>query len=360
MRPHQGRERLLHCIALAALLAGSPVAGAQDEAGTDRQPRPAVIAPRAASSLLLDIARAGDHWVVAGQRGDVLLSTDGTAWQQVPVPVDATLTRLRFLDATHGWAVGYDGTLLATADGGRTWTLRQFDPDWARPYFDLLFFDADNGLLAGANGTLMATTDGGRTLTPVESDAFEDQPNLYKLIRLGDGSLLLAGERGFLARSTDRGASWQRLRSPYTGSYFGALAIGERGALVFGLRGNAFHAPDIAAAEPLTSQALQAMRDAELDPDAATAETDPVSEVPGWVALENDGFESLFGGTVAGGRTLLFGMNGHVMRADLENRRLERMPLTPDNNLNAGAVAAAGEALIVVGTAGVQRIPLTP
>lgn len=354
------RFNLFCGVAAAVLLttAHAPVrAQGNDDSDPSRRPRPAVIAPRAETSLLLDIARAGDHWVVVGQRGNILLSDDGSEWQQVAVPVDATLTRVRFLDALRGWAVGYDGAVLATTDGGRSWALLRFDPEWAKPWFDLHFFDAANGLLAGANGTLLSTSDGGRSWQPVESPALADGPNLYNLVVLGDGSLLLAGERGFLARSTDRGASWQRLRSPYTGSYFGALAVDARGAVIFGLRGNAFHAADIDSAAVLTEEELQAMRDAELDPDAASGTADPVSVVPGWTELTNDDFESLFGGvTAADGRVLLFGMNGRVMQVDFAAGRLTRLPVRSDNNMNAGAVA--GDALVVVGTAGVQRLPL--
>ncbi|MEQ1440281.1 YCF48-related protein [Fontimonas sp. SYSU GA230001] len=350
-------------IACGLLMMGGAPLFAQDAEVTDTSlaPRPAVMAPRAATSLLLDVARAGDHWVVAGQRGNILRSTDGRQWQQVPVPVDATLTRLRFLDSQRGWAVGYDGTVLATTDGGRSWSLLQHDASWAKPYFDILFFDPDHGLLAGANGALLATADGGRTWTPVATDALEDQPNLYNLVPLNDGSLLLAGERGFLARSTDRGATWQRLRSPYTGSYFGALAVGARGAVIFGLRGNAFHAADVAAVPSLSAADLQAMNDAALDPEAASAGNGngPVSAVPGWTPLRSGEFESLFGGTVAAdGRVLLFGMNGHIMQADLASGELRRLPVAPDNNMNAG-VATDGD-VIVVGTAGVQRLALTP
>lgn len=351
--------------ALATLLhLGAAPAFAQDEeeaagaADTSRAPRAAVMAPRAQSSLLLDVARAGDQFVVAGQRGNILRSSDGVKWQQVAVPVNATLTRLRFLDDRLGWATGYDGTVLHTADGGASWTLQQFDADWAKPYFDVLFLDAQNGLLAGANGALLRSSDGGASWTPIETDALVDGPNLYNLIALGDDSLLITGERGFLARSTDRGATWQQLRSPYTGSYFGALAVGDMGALIFGLRGNAFHAADIGATAVLTAADLEAMRNADFDPEAATSGASPITAVPGWIALASTDFESLYGGNVgADGRVLLFGMNGHVMHADLQNQRIERLPLTPDNNMNAGMVD--GNALIVVGTAGVQKLPLS-
>ncbi len=350
--------------ALATLLhfAAAP-AFAQDDEGamatdTSLAPRAAVMAPRAHGALLLDVARADDHFVVVGQRGNILRSRDGEQWTQIAVPVNATLTRLRFLDGKLGWATGYDGTLLHTTDGGASWVLQHFDAAWAKPYFDVLFLDAQNGLLAGANGALLRSSDGGASWTPIETDALVDGPNLYNLIALGDGSLLISGERGFLARSIDRGASWQQLRSPYTGSYFGALAVGDKGALIFGLRGNTFHATDIDATAVLTAADLEAMRDADFDPEAATSGASPVTVVPGWNALASTDFESLYGGSVgADGRVLLFGMNGHIMHADLQNQRVERLPLTPENNMNAGIVD--GSALIVVGTAGVQKLPLS-
>ena len=330
-----------------------------DDAGTDTTlvPMPARPAPHAASSLLLDLTRAGNGWVAVGQHGDILTSADGRQWKQVAAPVDTTLTRVRFLDSSHGWAVGYDGTVLSSADGGASWTLQQFDAAWGRPYFDILFFDADHGLLAGANGTLKKTADGGKSWDAVDSEAFADTPNLYNLVKLGNGTLLIAGERGFLARSGDQGATWTQLKSPYTGSFFGTLPWGDAGALVFGLRGNAFYATDIAKAAPLSAKELAAMHAAASDAENAASTQNPVSEVAGWVHLKHDDTEPLFGGAAAGdGGILLVGQNGRVMRADLAGAALQRLDLHTDVNMNAAALD--GHALLTVGTSGVVRLPL--
>jgi len=358
----RGRLACTAGVAFALLLPYS--AGAQSESGSDDTgadttlvPVPAKPAERAVSSLLLDLARAGSGWVAVGQRGDILISPDGNKWQQVPAPVDITLTRVRFLDATHGWAIGYDGAVLGTEDGGKSWKLLQFDAAWGKPYFDVLFFDQNNGLLAGANGTLKKTADGGKTWDAVSSDVFADTPNLYNLTALGDGSLLLAGERSFLARSTDKGATWVQLKSPYTGSYFGALATGGNGVLVFGLRGNAFYAADIAKAAPLSAKELAAMQAAASDAENAGNNQNPVSEVPGWVHLRHDDTEPLFGGAVAAdGRILLVGQNGRVMQADLAAAALKRLPVDTDINMNAAL--ADGSALVTVGTSGIRRLDL--
>lgn len=356
--------RKLVIIAGIAALApcGTLLAQAEDNsddtgADTTLVPTPSKPAARAASSLLLDLTRAGSGWVAVGQRGNILISADGSKWQQVAAPADTTLTRVRFLDATHGWAVGYDGTILDSADGGKSWKLQQFDAAWGKPYFDVLFFDTDNGLLAGANGTLKKTADGGKTWDAVSSDVFADSPNLYNLVVLGDGSLLLAGERGFLARSTDKGANWTRLKSPYTGSYFGALATGKAGVLTFGLRGNAFYAADLSKAAPLSAKELAAMQAAASDAENAGNNQNPVSEVAGWVHLQHDDTEPLFGGvTAADGNILLVGQNGRVMQADLAGAALKRMPVDTDINMNA--VLMDGATLVTVGTSGIKRISL--
>ncbi len=329
-----------------------------DDVGTDTTlvPVPSRPAPRAAMALMLDIAHPGPNWVAVGQRGNILISTDGSKWQQVPAPADTTLTRVRFLDPNHGWAIGYDGTVLGTEDSGKTWKLEQFDAAWGKPWFDVLFFDAQNGLLAGANGTLKKTADGGKTWDAVNSDVFADGPNLYNLIPLGDGSLLIAGERGFLARSTDKGASWNQLKSPYTGSYFGAIATGSSGALIFGLRGNAFYAADIAKAAPLTAKELEAMRAAASNAEAAAGAQNPVSEVAGWVHLKHDDTEPLFGAAVDDGGIYLVGQNGRVMHADLAGGALERVPVPSDINMNAAL--ADGKTLVTVGTSGINRVSL--
>lgn len=359
------KEQVLRPALLASAIAAAmvvPVAlhAQEDDGEVDRGPdttlaaRPSVFAPRAASGLLLGVARAGSGYVAVGQRGVVLLSDDGATWKQVPVPADATLNRVRFVDDQRGWAVGYDGTILATEDGGKTWALLQFDAEWGRAYYDVHFSDAQNGFVLGGNGRLWRTSDGGRNWEPIESPVFEEQPNLYNMVRLANGTLLITGERGMIARSTDDGMTWVQLKSPYTGSFFGSVAVGETGVVMFGLRGNAFHAADIAAAPVLTDEELTALRELAANPEASSATIDPVSDVSGWTALRSDDTESLYGASVEDdGTVLLYGGNGRVMKADLDAGQLVRQTIPSNINMNAGIATA--DSLIVVGTSGVQR-----
>ncbi|MFA5941808.1 MAG: YCF48-related protein, partial [Sinimarinibacterium sp.] len=233
---------------ISAMLVAAP-ATAQDGAPAslgNLKPRPAEIARLATQSLLLGVVRAGDMLVAVGDRGTIMRSPDGKLWTQVAVPVHATLTAVDFADTAQGWAVGHDGAILHTDNGGASWTLQRYDAAQNQPLLDVVALDTTHALAVGAYGLMLATADGGQTWAPVNAPALlEEGLHLNAAIRLGNGALLVVGETGLLGFSTDAGASWKRMPSSYDGSMFGALPVGQSGALVFGLRGNVLRTEDV-------------------------------------------------------------------------------------------------------------------
>jgi photosystem II stability/assembly factor-like uncharacterized protein len=199
-------------------------------------------APLAAKSLLLDVARAGQRLVAVGDRGHVLLSDDeGRTWRQVIIPTRAMLTGVSFGDATHGWAVGHDGVILATTDGGLTWTPQKADTDLETVLLDVLFSDALQGMAVGAYGKCFATRDGGKTWQNVTASA--DELHFNQIVSGAGGRRYLAGESGTLLASPD-GAKWEALDVSYDGSLHGLLALDAQNLLVYGLRGRVFASAD--------------------------------------------------------------------------------------------------------------------
>lgn len=264
---------------IAAALTCAQSAGVQGV--HDPLARPAIQVRAALGSVLLDATHAGKRLVVVGERGIVLLSDDnGTTWRQARVPVSITLTRVRFAGSLVGWAVGHYGTVLHTADGGETWE-RQLDgataaqlalaaaeakakvrpedatakqglaeaarlvkdgPD--KPFLDLYFFDDKRGLIVGAFNLIFDTDDGGKTWRPL-LDRLSNPKGLHLNAIAGDGqTLFIAGERGMVFRSDDRGATFVSVGTPYEGSYF-AVSLARPGeVLLAGLRGNVFRSND--------------------------------------------------------------------------------------------------------------------
>lgn len=286
-------------------------------------PRPAEIMPATVKNLLLDIDRVGEQFVAVGDRGGILMSPDGKQWTQMPVPVRAALTAVHFPDAQHGWAVGHDATIVATTDGGKTWKLQHFKPELEKPFLDVLFLDASTGFAVGAYGLLMKTTDAGATWADVEAESIRaEEVHFNAIVKLGNGSLFIAGESGMLALSADQGATWTKLASPYESSLFGALPVGEKGALIYGLRGNVYSTQDVKGGK--------------------------------WTKLETKSVASMFGGaTLPSGDLALVGLNGVILVANAagEVRALQ----TPSGTPLSAAVPVDG-GLLAVGESGVQSI----
>ena len=269
--------RTLACALVAALAAASvaPAAGFVDVLDS-----PAQMSPLASRSLLQAVTRAGSRVIAVGQRGHVVISTDGGAsWKQSPVPVSSDLTAVFFVDDRQGWAVGHDGVILHTGNGGDRWELqldgrkandllvqamerklaaepaseeaRQLAAEAKRyqeqgadkPFLDVWFADASNGYAVGAYNLIFRTSDGGRSWEPwfdrTENPKFF---NLYA-IRPAAGALYIAGEGGLVLKLDPSAQRFRALATPYSGSFFGVSEAGAS-AILFGLRGNVYGSGD--------------------------------------------------------------------------------------------------------------------
>lgn len=238
-----GAPRIASCWRQAgclALWAGLLVALLRPLPGWADTIQPAATGPRVTDALFLDATRAGDRLVTIGEWGIVLYSDDeGLTWKQAAVPVDITLTSVVFADEKRGWITGHDAVILATVDGGETWSLQHRDPDLDVPLLNLWFADAQRGIAVGGRGNLFRTADGGQTwehqalLTAEEFDG-----HLFAVGRAESGSLFLPSEKGVVYRSDDAGASWRELQAPYNGSLFGVVFPGAGRVVAFAMLGN--------------------------------------------------------------------------------------------------------------------------
>ena len=115
----------------------------------------------------------------------------------------------------------------------------------ARPLMDVLFQNHLKGIVVGAFGMILRTVDGGKNWTPLLDRMDNPDGFHYYGICRSETALFIAGEGGMLFRSDDHGEHWQRLTSPYDGTFFGITATpdGKRTA-AFGLRGSLFISHD--------------------------------------------------------------------------------------------------------------------
>lgn len=228
-------------------------------------------------TLLNGIASTGKRQIAVGHRGHIVYSDDqAKTWTQSVVPVGSDLVAVYFSSEKNGWAVGHDGIVLQTSDGGVNW-LKQLDgrtaaelmskyysnrsnsgaaarsimqddikryqeqgPD--KPFLDVWFQNDTTGYIVGAFGLIFRTADGGKNWTPM-LDRIDNPKNyhLYAIKPVGS-DLYICGEQGSVFK-LDAAGYFKEIKTPYTGTYFGIT--GKPGSLiVYGMRGKVFRSSD--------------------------------------------------------------------------------------------------------------------
>ncbi len=132
------------------------------------------------------------------------------------------LEAVTFADADHGWLVGWDGVILATRDGGRSWQRQESGTDW--DLMQVSFVDSHHGWVLGQddegeNTLVLATTDGGATWETRWHDTDHDGIDMVFVDRRH--GWMVAWDDVILA-SDDGGHSWVE---QYSGGEWGALSV---------------------------------------------------------------------------------------------------------------------------------------
>ncbi|WP_238474753.1 WD40/YVTN/BNR-like repeat-containing protein [Azospirillum cavernae] len=311
--------------------------------------RPATLVRQPERAAFQAVAAAGGRLVAVGERGVIALSDDkGASWRQAKVPVSVALTAVAFPTPTLGWAVGHYGVVLHSRDGGESW-VKQLDgvaaarivadslpkdgsshrigqlveegPD--KPFLDLFFPTAETGFIVGAFGLALRTDDGGKSWSSLTLDLPNpDGLHLYA-IRAGADALYIAGEQGLLLRSDDGGRGFNRLSTPYRGSWFTAV-VDVSGALVLGgLRGNAFRSTDRGES---------------------------------WQPIDLPAPVSVTAASGASGRLLLANQAGQILTARPDGGSIAPLP-TPPLPTPTGLLDSGDGGLVVATLRGLWRVP---
>ena len=119
-----------------------------------------------------------DNGTAVGENGTILRTTDGgTTWNSQTSGTTVRLEGVSFTDSNNGTAVGDNGTILRTTSGGTTWNSQISGT--TNNLNSVSFIDSDNGTAVGYDGTILRTTNGGVSI--VEEEEIEEIPNEYAL-----------------------------------------------------------------------------------------------------------------------------------------------------------------------------------
>lgn len=179
-------------------------------------------------------------------------NADSAAQKSPPAePTPLALLDVKLLSPTVGVAVGEQGTIVRTEDGGATWHLMRssaardlhsltqtstgrlvavgtgggvqtsddqgvswspHDVDLPIELFAVAFPDARTGVAVGAQGIIFRTLDGGDNWTRVQSTA--TPTSLYGVAFVDSQTLVAVGGQRAIVRSVDAGETWSAVATP--------------------------------------------------------------------------------------------------------------------------------------------------
>ncbi len=215
-RHRRWRAPLLSLAMLAALLCGLAVLSGSAWAGgwTSRT--------SGITSNLAGVAftSPSDGWAV-GADGTILATTDGgSTWNAQTSGTSGTLYGVAFANASDGWVVGTDGSddclILATMNGGTTWNAQPSGTSGT--LYGVAFANASDGWAVGTDGTILATTDGGTTWNAQPSGT---SGTLYGVAFANASDGWAGGTDGTILATTNGGTTWNAQTSGTTVSLHG-------------------------------------------------------------------------------------------------------------------------------------------
>jgi photosystem II stability/assembly factor-like uncharacterized protein len=188
---------------------------------------PRATPPLAASALpmarmqLNSVVRSAAGLVAGGELGSIVVSRDeGVHWQRAALAADrqALITQIAFApDGKTGMAVGHEGWILGTVDGGMSWSELHFDAKNGEPLMSVAMLSARVWVAVGAFGRALRTEDEGVSWAALD--------------------LATAGVEDKHLNSTDAGASWNKAEVPAPASFFDHAFTGDGRLLLVGQGG---------------------------------------------------------------------------------------------------------------------------
>jgi len=140
---------------------------------------------------------SNNGWAVGSNGTIITTSNGGVSWTSNSSGISNYLFSVYFVDSSIGWISGSNGILLKTTDGGSTWTAKTSGTNtWLR---SLYFKDSNTGWVVGNDGIILMTEDGGDTWSARKSFTSN---TLSSVIFADDTTGWVVGEAGTVLKMT--------------------------------------------------------------------------------------------------------------------------------------------------------------
>lgn len=173
------------------------------------------------NEFLNDIYCINENVVVAiGNNGTILKTSDGGVnWTHKPSGTNFKLFKLQFCNANVGYICGYNNTnglLLKTVDGGETWS--PIAAAGTSLIYDFSIVDDNILYFTDVNGILRKTTNGGNSFETVVSSGF------IQRIQFVNENVGFGSTTNYLMKTIDGGGTWSTIcplsSYPANGAFF--------------------------------------------------------------------------------------------------------------------------------------------
>jgi photosystem II stability/assembly factor-like uncharacterized protein len=214
-----------------------------------------VIGSRQLNSVFL-LNGTNTAWV-AGNGGFIAKATNSANdnWtRQGENVTQENLQEIYFLDANEGWAVGENGVILVTTDGGSNWTKQTSGT--SQHLYALQSIAGDSVVAGGAAGTVARTRNAGMAAITTQ--------NLNAVYFKGDTGYVV-GDAGVSLRTSNGGASWSAMTGSTRNLYATFISPSGNNVYAVGAQGtymtssNAYFSSSWDVRSSGTSQALRAV-----------------------------------------------------------------------------------------------------
>jgi photosystem II stability/assembly factor-like uncharacterized protein len=152
-------------------------------------------------------------------------------WSAQASGTGEVLLGVSFTDSNHGYAVGTNGAIRTTANGGASWS--SLASGTSRFLRDVYFSDATHGVIVGESGLILRTTDG-VSWNPQTSGTVQHLVHVHFL----DNNIGIAtGQGGVILRTINGGTTWTAQTSGTSVELPGAYQIDANTAIAVGFSG---------------------------------------------------------------------------------------------------------------------------
>jgi|GEM_PF-956210 len=118
---------------------------------------------------------------------------------------------IQFFDSLHGYIAGF-GAIYKTTDGGKLWQFTNAKND---NFTSTVWFSRQEGVAVGWEGTIAKTDDGGMNWDNIRSAnrVGQRRVRLKCITKNNKDELIAAGEKGCILYSNDKGQSWKEIQN---------------------------------------------------------------------------------------------------------------------------------------------------